>query len=373
MSMIASITSVVVTLTLIIILPSSLVLAESEDDKLSFADSLEETLGHFWAIEQNLDENNAELALVHATHPITELYDSMKPELKNANPEFDEKMQKTLLDLAKKTGANVTRQDAQVSLDQAKTIIQEARILVVGQGLSQDVTFKAKLVQGLLKTSIEEYAEGVQDGQIEMMAEFQDGSAFVWRSQQIFDEIKPDLPEHEVEEIEEFYSDLWESYDTKSDPEHVAIYATGIINEIGEAIGEESEEVDLLTYVENIRTLLDQVKVTYAEGDNDTALALATKAYLDNFEYLEGTIAESNPELVEEIELMMREELRDMIRNDVPDIQVNQQVDSILVKMDTVAKIVPEFGTVAIMILTVAIISIIVLSAKSKLSVIPRI
>lgn len=371
--MITSITSIVVTIALTMILPSQLALAESEEDKVSFAESLEETLGHFWAIEQNLDDNNTELALVHATHPIAELYDSMKPELKKANPEFDEKMQKTLLDLAKKTGSNVTRQDAQVALDQAKTIIQEAKILVVGQEHSQDIIFKAKLVQGLLKTSIEEYAEGVQNGQIEMMAEFQDGSAFVWQSQQIFDEIKSDLPEHEVEEIEEFYSDLWESYDTKSDPEHVATFATGIIKEISDAIGEENEETDLLTYVENIRTLLDQVKVTYAEGDNDTALALATKAYLDNFEYLEGAIAESNPELVEEIELMMREELRDMIRNEVPHIQVNQQVDSILVKMDTVAKIVPEFGTVAIFILAIAVISIIAISAKSKLGVIPRI
>ena len=47
---------------------------------LEFAGALEETLGHFWAIELNLDERNAQLAAVHATHPIAELYDSMKPE-----------------------------------------------------------------------------------------------------------------------------------------------------------------------------------------------------------------------------------------------------------------------------------------------------
>jgi predicted secreted protein with PEFG-CTERM motif len=359
-------------MTLIIGLPSQFALAESEDEKLSFAGSLEETLGHFWAIEQNLDDGNAELALVHATHPIAELYDSMKPELKEANPEFDAKVQKTLMDLGKKTGSDVTRQDAQLALDEAKKIIQEARILVVGD-LSNDVSFKAKLIQGLLKTSIEEYAEGVQNGQIEMMAEFQDGSAFVWQSQQIFDEIKSELPEHEVEESEEFYSDLWDAYDKKSDPQHIATFANGIINEIGEAIGEESEETDLLTYVENIRSLLNQVKVKYAEGDKDTALSLATKAYLDNFEYLEGPLKESNPELVAEVETLMREELREMIRSDASVSDVNQQVDKILVEMDAVAKVVPEFGTIAVMILAVAIISIIAVSAKSRLSIMPRI
>ncbi|MGI0057863.1 MAG: PEFG-CTERM sorting domain-containing protein, partial [Nitrosarchaeum sp.] len=175
---------------------SQTVYAESTyDDKLSFAGSLEETLGHFWAIEKNLDDNNADLALVHATHPIAELYASMKPEIKKVNPEFDAKIQKTLMDMGKKTGSTVTREDAQIAIDEAKTIIQEVRILIVGKELSQDTAFKAKLIQGLLKTSIGEYEEGVKNGQIEMMAEFQDGSAFVWRSQQILDEIKSNLPE----------------------------------------------------------------------------------------------------------------------------------------------------------------------------------
>jgi len=372
--MIKSITSMIMAITLITILPSQIALAESEDDKLSFAGSLEETLGHFWAIEQNLDDNNAELALVHATHPIAELYSSMKPELKEANPEFDEKIQQTLMDLGKKIGSDVTREDAQMAMDEAKKIIQEARILIVGKELSQDTTFKARLMQGLLKTSIGEYEEGVKNGQIEMMAEFQDGSAFVWRSQQIFDEVKSSLPEHEVEEIEEFYSDLWDAYDKRSSSEQVETLANGIINEIGEAIGEETEETDLLTYVENIRNLLNQVKVTYAEGDKDTALSLATKAYLDNFEFLEGPLDESNPELVEELETMMREELRDMISNDAPILEVSQQVDDILAKMDTVAKIIPEFGTIAMMILVVGIISTLVLVSKSKnLAILPRI
>jgi predicted secreted protein with PEFG-CTERM motif len=373
--MIKSITSIIVGIILLPTLTSQSVLAELDyDSKLSFAGSLEETLGHFWAIEQNLDDNNAELALVHATHPIAELYDSMKPELKEANPEFDTKFQNTLMDLGKKTGSDVTREDAQKAMDEAKAIIQEARILVVGEELSNDTAFKAKLMQGLLLTSIGEYEEGIKSGQIEMMAEFQDGSAFVWKSEQIFDEIKSDLPEHEAEEIEEFYSDLWNAYDKKSDPELVATFANGIINELGEAIGEEAEETDLLTYVENIRNLLNQVKVKYAEGDKDMAQSLATKAYLDNFEFLEGPLEESNPELVDEIETMMREELRDMISNDAPVSEVDQQVDDILAKMDTVAKIVPEFGTIAVMILVVGIISTMVILSKSKnLTILPRI
>jgi len=261
-----------------------------------------------------------------------------------------------------------------MAIDEAKAIIQEARILIVGKELSQDTTFKAKLMQGLLKTSIGEYEEGVKNGQIEMMAAFQEGSAFVWRSQQIFDEIKSDLPEHEAEEIEEFYSDLWDAYDKNSDSEQVETFANGIINELGVAIGEETKETDLLTYVENIRDLLTDVKAKYADGDKDTALSLATKAYLDNFEYLEAPLVKSGQEdLMKELETMMRVDLRDKISNNAPTSEVNQQVDSIILKMDTVAKIVPEFGSIAAMVLIVGIISVVLISKSKNLSVLPRI
>jgi predicted secreted protein with PEFG-CTERM motif len=54
-----------------------------------------------------------------------------------------------------------------------------------------------------------------------------------------------------------------------------------------------------------------------------------------------------------------------------------QQGDAALYKTSTQVDIkdghvVPEFGTIAIMILVVAIVSIIALSAKTKLSIVPR-
>ncbi|WP_052755563.1 hypothetical protein [Candidatus Nitrosotenuis cloacae] len=312
-----------------------------EDEKLSFAGSLEETLGHFWAIEQNLDDNNAELALVHATHPIAELYDSMKPELKEANPEFDEKVQKTLLDLGAKTGSDVSREDAQMAIDEAKEIIAEARTIVVGDELSNDTNFKAKLVIGLLTTSVAEYEEGVKNGQVEMMAEFQDGSAFVWRTQQVFEEIRADLPEHEADEIAELYEDLWTAYDNKADPSEVATLANGIIRELEEVIGEESEEGGLHAYFEGVEYHLSEVKETYADGDSDAALSHATKAYLDNYEFLEAPISQQDDALMEEIEVMMREELRDMIKAGAPADEINSQVDAILEKLETAESLLP--------------------------------
>jgi hypothetical protein len=306
--------------------------AFAEDEKLDFASALEETLGHLHALELNLDNGNSELALVHATHPIAELYELMKPELQEHDAELDAMFETTLKDLGGKTN-DVSREDAQKAIDELRSLVEDARMSVVGEELSNDNNFKMSLIQKLLETSAVEYAEAVENGAIKEMIEFQDGSAFVWKSQQIFDEIKSELPEHEVEEIEELYTDLWNAYDTKATPDTVQTLANGIIHEIDEISGEEHEE-GLETYFENIERLLADTKDEYAEGNTDKALSLATKAYLDNYEFLEGPIAEHDKELMEEIEVMLREDLRNMIKNGDTTDEINSQIDQILEKLE---------------------------------------
>ncbi|MEO9309684.1 MAG: PEFG-CTERM sorting domain-containing protein [Nitrososphaera sp.] len=312
-----------------------------EDEKLAFASALEETLGHFHALEVNLDDNNAELAIAHATHPIAELYDSMKAELQEYDPELDARMQETLMNLRTNT-VGVTRENAQAAIDEARALIEEARLFVVGKELSNDPNFKLSLIKTLLETSAAEYAEAISEGKIAEMVEFQDGSAFVWRSQQIFDEIKADLPEHEVEEIDKFYADLWHAYDNRSDPSLVQTLVEGINHEIDEITGEESEDEGLHVYFENIEQLLGDARKEYANGNRDAALSLATKAYLDNYEFLEAPIAMQNKALMEEIEVMMREELRDMMKTGADASKVSSHIEAILEKLEQAEDIIPE-------------------------------
>ena len=346
---------------------------EIRDEKLEFGAGLEETLGHFWALEQNLDDGNAELALIHATHPISELYDAMKPQLKAADPALDDKVNTTLLDLKDEASTDVSRSAAQSAIDDAKEVVAIARSTIVGDKLSNDTGFKVALIGTLLETSIAEYAEAVENGVIGEMAEFQDGSAFVWRSQVIFDEIKSDLPEHPAEEIEELYEALETAYDSRSSPSNVDTLTSGIIHEIDEITGVEGEDTELTMYVEEINELLTQAKQEYAAGDTDLALSLVTKAYLDNFEFLEGPLVEAGEkELMEEVEIMLREELRSMIKNGASSSEVDSQIDAILIKMTTVEQVVPEFGSIAILILVTAIIGSVLFARKSNL-VFPRI
>lgn len=247
--------------------------SSDRDAKLEFAGTLEETLGHFWALELNLDENNAELALVHATHPIAELYSTMTEHLHD-NPSFDAKLQETLMQLQHRANTDVSRQDAQAAIDDAKSVIQEARNIVVGDELSNDADFKMQLINQLLETSKVEYKEAVVDGIIEEMAEFQDGSAFVWRSQQVFSEFENEIDPIDSSRINELYAEVWENFDSRADPHDVANYVDAVIYEFEELSGiasiasEHEEEIFGLPPLKQLKEGVDPQDVTCKSGFN---------------------------------------------------------------------------------------------------------
>jgi hypothetical protein len=71
-----------------------------------------------------------------------------------------------------------------------------------------------------------------------------------------------------------------------------------------------------ITYAQTARQLLNQTIVEFSRGNSSGAEELATEAYLDNFEYVEAALEEEGAaNLKEQLEHMMHEELRDMVRN----------------------------------------------------------
>jgi predicted secreted protein with PEFG-CTERM motif len=69
---------------------------------------------------------------------------------------------------------------------------------------------------------------------------------------------------------------------------------------------------------------------------------------------------------------MMRVELRDMIKNDASVSEVNSKIDTILENMKVVEVAVPEFGIIMMAVLFIAIIGIIAVTKKTRLTSIPR-
>lgn len=137
---------------------------------------------------------------------------------------------------------------------------------------------------------------------------------------------------------------------------------------LNEVFAQESEPSErdqkLLEYITTIEELLTRADEEYAAGNKDEALRLATLAYIDNYEYVEEELGSVDEELIEDVEWKMREELLGLIRNDAPVDQVQGKIDEILVRMDDIVAIIPEFGILASLTLSIGIIMSIVLLSK---------
>lgn len=100
-----------------------------------------------------------------------------------------------------------------------------------------------------------------------------------------------------------------------------------------------TQDSDVLSTIRNIENLLDQASSQYRDGNKDTAFSLATTAYLENYEYVEGTIAAKDLQLMQKIELMMRVDLRSLIQNDKSADDVDAKIDSIKAELAKVRKL----------------------------------
>jgi len=87
-------------------------------------------------------------------------------------------------------------------------------------------------------------------------------------------------------------------------------------------------------YFATIRNLLQNLILDVKKGDYIGADQAAVSAYLDNFEYLEPPIEKHDSKLKSDIELAMREQLRQMIKDKVPGDKITSSVNSILLNLD---------------------------------------
>lgn len=216
-----------------------------------------------------------------------------------------------------------------------------------------------------------EYKDAVANGKIINQVEYDETVIFLSKAVEIFDENKNaflSISESDTVLIESNLSEIKrivQSLEEHSVVQSLVIETIDVLDDFADTSGG-TVEVGPLVYIEKIEKLLDQVSISYRNGDSSTALTLATAAYLDNYEFIEADIAYHDRDLMEKIEIMLREKLRDMIKNgDSPD-AVDTHIDAIKQELEVAEATVPEFGSLALLILAISVLSIIALSVKNK-------
>ena len=112
-------------------------------------------------------------------------------------------------------------------------------------------------------------------------------------------------------EIQSFFDDLERSVENQDSFLTVGNLVSAIQRDL---LGMETLTHDEGTLYDNIRDLYAQLLVAIDSEDYVTAEELAIEAYLENFEYLEPTLEMADAEFMYALEIDMREDLRDMIK-----------------------------------------------------------
>ena len=102
---------------------------------------------------------------------------------------------------------------------------------------------------------------------------------------------------------------------------------------------ENGEESDPLTILSTIRNLLDKSITEINAGNYTGASELVDIAYIDNYEYIEGPLEELDSELMEETEVMIREDLANAIEDKKPLEEITTLQNNIKSNLDTAEKL----------------------------------
>jgi high-affinity iron transporter len=93
--------------------------------------------------------------------------------------------------------------------------------------------------------------------------------------------------------------------------------------------GDDVKERTPVEIITNIRSLLNQTTAEYQNKNFSGASALVEEAYLENYEFIEAPLAEQNETLMEETEVKLREELRDLVKDEGKETDVQLLVEKI--------------------------------------------
>lgn len=114
-----------------------------------------------------------------------------------------------------------------------------------------------------------------------------------------------------------------------------SIFASISVNQVAIASTEEEDsQREPAELISTIRDLLNQTMVEYNKQNYTGAADIADVAYIDNFEFLEAPLAEEDEQLMEETEIILREDLSGLIEDRVPPAQVQQLINDINQRLD---------------------------------------
>ncbi len=317
-------------LSVLVVLSSSGAYALSEPDSFVALVNLERIRAQILLVDKSLEAGNTDSAFAHAFIPHSATFPAIKKQLSELDSKSSDNLESSLTDLA------FGIKDGSLSASQAKA--ETARILGQLDGitglmgpLATDKSIISQITGVLLQDALQSYQLSNAGSE---QIDYENAVGLVGLAKSKYLTIADSLDERRRQEVNSFFADLEQSLSNKSSPQSVESLVLAIERDLEEDLSLSASSGGYAQYFSTIRSLMAGV-ISDVKADNyEQADSKAISAYLDNYEYLEAPIEKHDPDLMETIEIMMREELRQMIRSNESPAQIEDFVNSILGKLD---------------------------------------
>jgi len=168
--------------------------------------------------------------------------------------------------------------------------------------------------------------------------DFENSLSLVNKTNLIYNSFKPEMRTNQTQKIDPLFASLKNLILSKDSNLNSL---SNIMSSLNKSLGEFTNKIvtssdsikdnnSYKVYFDNIRNLLNKANLSIKNDNNyQSANSYVTTAYLDNFEYLEPAIEKINTTLKGYTEIALREQLRSLIDNHVPLLQIEDLISKI--------------------------------------------
>jgi high-affinity iron transporter len=267
-------------------------------------------------VQASLSKGDSTSAFEHAYISHSIIFPSIKDKLRERDQNSTERLESLLIDLPIMVKSN-SSSEIENKIVQIMDILNTTNSNILALNKVDYNSVVASTIVVLLNDTSKSYdlSNIGNNKDLHNQIDYENALGMVGISNKLYKSISNLFDNSKRMETEYFFRDLQDSISQKSDPQTISKLITAIQTNLN--VNESNIQPDnSAIYFGNIKNLLSKVNnVIRTNSDYTSAEKYATSAYLDNFEYIEGPLEKVDPNLKNSIELMMREELRNLIKN----------------------------------------------------------
>jgi high-affinity iron transporter len=298
--------------------------------------------------EKNIATNNLDKAFAHAYIIHSNIFPNIKSDLQAVIPELSSKLEKLLTDLPifLKDVKTIPMKEIKQTIDEVRKTNYLINSKIVANNTLHDKNFLIQSSIQLLQDAFNflHISNSSQDLEQKNL-EYDNIKGILERSKFQINQIPPnEIDEKENNQLISMYSKLEQNLNQNNFNalSSSIISLQSYLNKFLTTSKSSNLPDEYQNYFSTIYTLLNNVIVEIRENnDYKQADRHAMSAYLDNYEYLEAPIEKIDPNLMVDIEIDMREDLRKLIKNNEKLEIIEPFITQIITKLDN-AKLILE-------------------------------